>query len=77
MQWLITIWRNLFHKHAVDKVLDEEIRSYRQLLEDEKIAAGADSETARREAAIELGGIEMIKEQGDATLSFYRIVAAA
>jgi len=63
MRWLITIWLNLFHKHAVDKVLDEEIRSCRQLLEDEKISAGADSETARREAAIELGAIELIKEQ--------------
>ena len=63
MRWLRTIWRNLFHKHAVDKILDEEIRSYRQLLEDEKISAGADSETAWREAAIELGAIEVIKEQ--------------
>jgi putative ABC transport system permease protein len=63
MRWLITIWRNLFHKRAVDIALDEEIRSYRQLLEDEKIAAGADSQTAQREAAIELGEIEMIKEQ--------------
>lgn len=63
MRWSITVWRNLFHKYAVDKSLDEEICSYRQLLEDEKIAAGADSGTARREAAIELGAIEMIKEQ--------------
>ena len=63
MRWLITIWRNLFHKHAVDRILDEEIRSYRQLLEDEKIAAGVNPETARREAAIELGAMEMIKEQ--------------
>lgn len=63
MRWLITIWRNLFHKHAVDETLDEEIRSYRQLLEDEKVAAGTDSETARREAALEVGAIEMIKEQ--------------
>ena len=63
MQWLRSTWRNLFRKHAVDNTLDEEIRSYLQLLVDEKIAAGADSETARREAAIELGAIEMIKEQ--------------
>ncbi|HKE24896.1 MAG TPA: permease prefix domain 1-containing protein, partial [Bryobacteraceae bacterium] len=63
MRWVITIWRNLFHKRAVDQILDEELRSYRQLLEDEKIAAGADSQTAQREAAIELGGIEVIKEQ--------------
>jgi predicted permease len=63
MHWLRSIWRNLFRKRAVDSILDEEIRSYRQLLEDEKIAAGADSETARREAVIEVGAIEVIKEQ--------------
>ena len=63
MQWLRLVWRNLFRKHAVDNTLDEEIRSYLQLLVDEKLAAGVDSETARREAAIELGAIEMIKEQ--------------
>jgi len=63
MQWLSSIWRNLFRKHAVDSTLDEEIRSYLQLLVDEKMAAGADSETARREAAIELGALETIKEQ--------------
>jgi putative ABC transport system permease protein len=63
MCWLRSIWRNLFRKHAVNSALEEEIRSYGQLLEDEKIATGADSESARREAAIELGGIEMIKEQ--------------
>ncbi len=63
MRWLITIWRNLFHKRVVDQTLDEELRSYRQLLEDEKIAAGADSQTAQREAALEIGGIEVIKEQ--------------
>ena len=63
MRWLITIWRNLFHRQAVDTDLVEEIRSHRQLLEDEKIAAGTDSQTARREAAIELGALEVIKEQ--------------
>jgi putative ABC transport system permease protein len=63
MRWLRSIWRNLFRKHAVESILDEEIRSYQELLEDEKIAAGADSEIARREAAIELGAIEVIKEQ--------------
>ncbi len=63
MGWLRTIWRNLFRKHAVDSTLDEELRSHLELLVDEKIAVGADLETARREAAIELGAIELIKEQ--------------
>ena len=63
MHWLTSIWRNLFRKQAVDSALDAEIGSYLQLLVDEKMAAGADAETARREAAIELGAIEMIKDQ--------------
>ena len=63
MHWLKSTWRNLFRRQLADSDLEEELRSYSQLLEDEKIAAGADSATARREAAIELGGIEIIKEE--------------
>lgn len=63
MHWLKATWRNLFRRKLVDSDLDEELRTYRQLLEDEKIQSGADSATARREAAIELGGIEMVKEE--------------
>jgi putative ABC transport system permease protein len=59
MHWLKATWRNLFRRELVDSDLDEELRSYRQLIEKEKIH----SATARREAAIELGGIEMIKEE--------------
>src|SRR5215469_10484347 len=57
------IWRNLFRKDTVDRLLADEIRSYWQLLEDEKLAAGADSEVARREITIELGAIDVIQEQ--------------
>ena len=63
MRRLRAIWRNLVHKDAADRLLDEEIRSYKQLLEDEKTAAGEDSKTTRREIGIELGGIEVIKDQ--------------
>lgn len=63
MHWLKATWRNLFRRKLVDSDLDEELRSYRQLLEDEKLQSGAIPATARREAAIELGGIEMIKDK--------------
>jgi putative ABC transport system permease protein len=63
MRWLKATCRNLFRREVVDSDLEEEIRSYRQLLEDEKITAGADPAVARREAAVELGGIEMIKDE--------------
>src|SRR5260370_11328637 len=55
-------WRNLAHRRAVDDELADEIRSYQTMLEDQKIRAGADPTTARREALIEMGGAESIKE---------------
>ena len=42
MHWLKATWRNLFHRELVDSDLDEELRSYRQLIENEKIQSGAD-----------------------------------
>src|SRR5207244_11936197 len=59
---LKTLWRNVARKKAVDADLDAEIGSYRQMLEDEKIRAGADPLLARREALLELGGAEQVKE---------------
>lgn len=61
--WLKTLWRNLARKRNVDDDLDAEIRSYRELLEHEKTRAGLDPDAARREALLELGGAEQIKEQ--------------
>src|SRR5260221_10329501 len=59
---LKTLWRNLVRKTRVEDDLDREIHSYRELLEDEKARAGAPSQLARREALLELGGAEQIKE---------------
>src|SRR5258708_37758915 len=55
-------WRNLAHRRAVDDELVDEIRSYQTMLEDERIRAGSDPTTARREALPEMGGPELIKE---------------
>src|SRR5260370_35014555 len=46
----------------VDQDVDGEMRSYRELLEQEKISHGLDPRTAHREALMELGGIEQVKE---------------
>jgi len=56
------VWWNLSHRRAVEADLDAEIDSYRQMLEDEKIRAGADPVAARREALIEVGGVTQVKE---------------
>jgi predicted permease len=55
--------RNLFRKRRADQDLDDELRSYLHQLTQEKIAAGASLDHAAREARIELGGIEQVKEQ--------------
>ncbi|HVR96861.1 MAG TPA: ABC transporter permease [Thermoanaerobaculia bacterium] len=55
--------RNLFRRQRVDRDLDEEIRSYFAALVEEKVAAGMSPEAARRAAAIEVGGVEQVKER--------------
>jgi putative ABC transport system permease protein len=60
---LNSLWRNLTERQKVEDDLADEIRSYRELLEQQKIREGADPVTARREASIELGGAEKLKEE--------------
>ncbi|PYT30733.1 MAG: hypothetical protein DMG57_07380 [Acidobacteria bacterium] len=50
-------------RRRVEEDLDQEIRSYQAMLGDEKTRAGADPHVARREAHLELGGSEQIKEK--------------
>jgi predicted permease len=54
--------RNLFRKSDVEARLDAEVRSYADLLADEKIAAGLSPTEARRTARAESGGIEQVKQ---------------
>lgn len=58
-----TLWRNVARKESVECDLADELRSYRDMLEDEKVDSGADAQVARREALLELGGVEQIKEE--------------
>src|SRR6202046_2917122 len=59
---LTSFLKNIFAKQRTDRDLDDEVRSYADLLAQEKIRAGANPEEARRTAQLELGGIEQIKE---------------
>ena len=58
-----TLWRNLFDKEHVDRDLDDELRSYQDMLADENARSGMNLPDARRKAVVETGGIEQIKEQ--------------
>ena len=57
------LFRNIFAKKSSDLDLDDEVRSYADLLTQEKIRAGVSPDEARRTARIELGGVEQVKEQ--------------
>src|SRR6516225_7145199 len=60
---LTSLARNLFRKRRAECDLDEELRSYLELLTQEKVKTGMPTEEARRQARIELGGAEQVKEQ--------------
>ncbi|MGH9732153.1 MAG: ADOP family duplicated permease [Candidatus Acidiferrales bacterium] len=61
--WLKNAIRNLWRRRRADAELDEEVRNYTELLAEEKIRSGMNVAQARREAKIELGGVEQVKEQ--------------
>ena len=60
---LAALWRNLMRRDRVERELDDELRTTLDLLVDEKTRAGMRPHNARRAAAIELGGLEAVKER--------------
>lgn len=61
--WLKNTLRNLTKSRKVSAELDEEVRGYVEMLADEKIRGGVDARRAQREAKMETGGVEQVKEQ--------------
>ena len=61
---LSSLLRNWLRRPSVERELDEEIRSYTELLAEEKTGQGLAPEEARRAAKIELGGAEQVKQAG-------------
>src|SRR5579863_6311871 len=60
---LASLRRNLFARRRVELDLDDELRAFVDHLIAENRAAGMDPVEARREALIELGGLEQLKEE--------------
>ena len=58
-----TLYRNLFRRNQAEATLDAELRAYVDELTERKIVSGMRSQEARREALLEVGGIEQIKEE--------------
>ncbi len=55
--------QNLFRPARGDRELDDEVRSYAEMLADEKIARGMKPQDAQRATRIEIGGVEQVKEE--------------
>ena len=60
---MASLFRNLWRKQQAEKTLDDEIRSSVEILTREKIEQGLLPLEARRQALIELGGAEQVKEE--------------
>src|SRR5271165_6378795 len=59
------IWntlRNLIRRRQIEDDLDREVRSYLDILADGKEGAGLSPAEAKRQAMLELGGVEQAKE---------------
>jgi len=59
---LKAFWRRLFSHRSAEQALDDEVRSYVELLAEQKIREGAAPQDARREAQMEIGGFEQVKK---------------
>jgi len=58
-----SLLRNLFRRDRVERELDLEVRGYAEMLEADKISTGLGQPAAHREAMLELGSLEQVKEQ--------------
>jgi putative ABC transport system permease protein len=63
MRRIVAAIRNLFRRETVERDLAAEVRSYADLLEDEKISSGMSSSEAKRAARMSMGGPEQLKEE--------------
>ncbi len=76
MRWktrLTHVLGSLFHRDQQEQGLDEELKSYLEMVTSKKIEDGMDPEEARCAALVELGGVEQVKEQVRA-VRFSRVV---
>ena len=57
-----SLWRNLIQRERQEQELNDEILEYRDSLIEAKLKEGLTPSEAQREALIELGGVEQVKE---------------
>ena len=70
---IVSLFRNLLRKHAVEQALDDELQSSVEILTEEKMRGGLSRSVALRQARIELGGVEQVKRSAQYGLgAFWR-----
>ena len=60
---ILSLFRNLFRKRDIEQALDDELRSTLEVLIEEKMGQGLSQSVARREALMEIGGLEQVREK--------------
>src|SRR5262245_42946857 len=60
---LSSLWRNLFRKTRVEQELKEEVDGYLEMLIEMKVEQGVHPAEDRRQAVIEMSGVEQVKER--------------
>ena len=70
---IANLFRNILRKRAADQALDDELQSSIEVLTQEKIQQGLSRSEARRQALIELGGIDQVKEQVKENVHAFRL----
>jgi putative ABC transport system permease protein len=55
--------RNIFRREIVERDLDAEVRSYADLLQEEKMSTGMNPNDAKRSTRMSMGGPEQLKEE--------------
>jgi putative ABC transport system permease protein len=63
LQKLRSLARNLIRRDRIERDLDAEVRSFSDLLEEEKLSAGMSANEAKRSARIDIVGPEQLKEE--------------
>ncbi len=59
----MSLIRNLFRRRQIEEQLDGELSSYVELLTQQKQGSGLAPHEARRAALLEVGGVDLVKEQ--------------
>src|SRR5215467_164586 len=63
MSRIRSLFRNLLQRELVERELDDDLRAYQRMIIEEKCASGLSEEDAVREAAVEIGPVQAVKEK--------------